>query len=343
MPAIFTGRFTDLMSPRKRRIAVIPTGGTIQLLGLNRLDLAHYGDELRPVTASQLLDRVPELTEFADPELVDFGWYRGLGPEEWLKLARLLERLLAQDRIDGAVVGHGTNTLEETAYFLNLTVSRKPIVVTGSMRPPSGASSDCDLNLIRAVQTASSPSAAGLGVLIVLNDTIHAAREVTKANTYRAHAFESRDSGPLGFADADGKVVITHKPARRHTWGTTFSLDDISGLPRVDVAVSYAGQDGTTIDACVSAGASGIILAGSGAGGRNEGEDAAIDRALARRVAVVLSSRTGSGRVVASPAETSRGLIGADSLGPWKSRVLLMLALTRARSRRWIQSVFEQY
>jgi L-asparaginase len=325
------------------RIALVATGGTIQLEGRNRLDNAHYAQVRKTVTASQLLERIQEVQSIATVEVIDFGWRRNVEPESWPDLSRLVANLLGERGFDGVVLTHGTSTLEETAYFLHLTVkTRRPIVITGSMRPPSSISSDADLNLLNAVRTAVFPDCAGLGVLVVLNDTIHCAREATKTATYRLQTFQSPDLGPLGYADADGQVAIQRQPRQVHTWQSEITAPR-GVLPRVDIVVSYPGQDGWAIDAAVAARARGIVLAGTGAGGRTDGEDAALDRALAAGVAVVLASRTGSGRVALNPLVQARGIIAGNDLSPWKARVLLMLALDATRDPKSLQEFFDRY
>jgi L-asparaginase len=206
------------------------------------------------------------------------------------------------------------------------------VVVVGATRPASGLSSDGDLNLMNAVRVAASPEARGQGCLVVLNDTIHAARDVTKTNTFRVHTFQGTDVGPLGFADADGRVVFSHVPARRLP---PFSVEHLTSLPRVDVVVSYVGADGVMVDAAVAAGAQGIVSAGTGAGRPTPAEEAALERARDGGVVIVQASRVGSGRVA------PRQFIAADNLQPWKARVLLALALTVTRDQAEIQRLFE--
>src|SRR5690348_951519 len=211
------------------------------------------------------MGRVPELSSVADVFEVPFRKLpsHALKSSDWLELRAKLDSLLATGDVAGAVVVHGTNTLEETAHFLHLTLkSRRPVVFVGAMRPASGLSSDGDLNLINAVAVAASPPAVGMGVLVVMNNTIISARDATKTSTYRVNAFEARDTGSLGVADSDGRVVIDHVVARPHTLATEFNLDGLTELPRVDVVLSYVGADGTFIDAAVAAGAKGIVSAG---------------------------------------------------------------------------------
>jgi L-asparaginase len=190
---------------------------------------------------------------------------------------------------------------------------------------------------------AACPAAHGQGVLVVLNDTIHAARDVTKTATFRVETFQGRDLGPLGYADADGQVIFYHRSLKRHTVSSEFDLAGLTGLPRVDIALSYVGADGCAIDAYVAAGARGLVSAGTGAGRPTPAEDEALDRAVALGVVVAQSSRVGSGRVVRSPGLKSRGLVATDNLMPWKARVLLSLALTRTSNPDAIQKMFDSY
>ena len=202
------------------RIAVILTGGTIDSVGNDRLDLAWYMEAGKRLNEGELVGQVPELKEIAQVREVAFRRLpsHALVDKDWLELLRTIHALFDEDQADGIVITHGTNTIEETAYFLNLTLKTdKPVVVVGSMRPSSAISADGYLNLLNAVKVAADPGSRGRGCLLVMNDTIFNGRDVTKNSTYRVEAFQSRDLGPLGFADADGKVVYYHQPTRRHT------------------------------------------------------------------------------------------------------------------------------
>jgi L-asparaginase len=292
------------------------------------------------------LARSPEIREIAEVEEVPFARVSStaIGPAEWLELVRVIDRLGARGDLAGVVISHGTNTLEETAYFLNLSLKTPlQVVLVGSMRPSSALSTDADLNLLNAIRVAASPASVGRGVLVVLNDTIHAAREVTKTNTYRVQTFESRDAGPLGYADTDGQVVFYRAPERAHTLATPFDPRSLSSLPRVDVVLSYSGQDGAMIDASVAAGARGLVSAGTGAGRGTPAEDEAYQRAREQGVAVVQASRVGSGRVVMVNRLRSRGLIAGDNLNPWKARILLMLGLTVSSDTAELQAFFDRF
>jgi L-asparaginase len=334
------------MSSTRPRVVLISTGGTIDSVGADRLDLAWYTETRNRLPDGQLVGSVAELRDLAAVEEVPLPFPRrpsyALGTREWLELARSVNKLVGRDDVDGVVITHGTNTLEETAYFLHLVVQPpKPVVLVGAMRPSSGLGADGYLNLVRAVQVAGAAEARGHGVLVVLNDTIYGARDVTKTATFRVEAFQAPDAGPLGYADADGRVVFYHRPARFLADGPAFAVDDLDDLPRVDVLLSYIGADGTFVDAAVAAGAKGIVSAGTGAGRPTPAEEEAYDRALARGVVVCQSSRVGSGRVSRSPSMVRRGTVAADNLQPWKAKVLLSLALTRTKDPTALQEVFD--
>src|SRR5690606_34271666 len=193
------------------------------------------------------------------------------------------------------------------AYFLNLVLkTEKPVVVVGAMRPSSGLSADGYLNLLSGVRVAIDPASAGKGVLVVLNDTILGARDATKTATYRVETFQGRDLGPLGYADADGRIRIYHRPAMRHTTTSAFDWSTITDLPRVDVVLAYVGADATMVDAAVAAGAKAIVSAGTGAGRPTPDEDAALVRAQEQGVVICQGSRVGSGRAVRSPGLKKR-------------------------------------
>jgi L-asparaginase len=330
----------------KPTVALIATGGTIDSLGADRLDLVGYTEVARRIEIAELLARVPELADVASVEPIDFPRLRSsaVSSADWLRLTRLLNDRLTSGRYAGAVVTHGTNTMEETAYFLNLTLrTDRPVVLTGAMRPASAISSDGDLNLLRAVQVAAAPEAVGKGVLVVLNDTIHAARDVTKSLTYRVQAFESRATGPLGYADSDGGVAFYRRPSRCHTVAVEFDVAGMSDLPRVGVVLSHAGVEGVVIDALTASGVRGIVHGGTGAGKYGPLEGEALHRALASGVVVVQATRVGAGRVLARSAVREEGMVAADDLLPWKARILLMLGLTVTDDIDELQRMFNAY
>jgi L-asparaginase len=331
---------------RLPRVALILTGGTIDSVGTDRLDLAWYIEAGKRLGDGELVGSVPELKQVA--ELTEMPFRRlpshALTAKDLLDLNRTIHDILLNDQADGVVITHGTNTLEETAYFLTLTLKTdKPVVLVGSMRPASALSADGYLNLVNGVRVAASPEARGRGVMVVLNDTILAARDVTKTATYRVQTFQGRDLGPLGYADNDGRVVFYHYPARKHTTQTEFDVRGLDDLPRVDVVLGYIGADGTMIDAAVAAGAQGIVAASTGAGRPTPLEEKALDAASAKGVVICQSSRVGSGRAVRSPGLVRKGWIAADNLVPWKAKLLLQLGLTATREPDALQRLFDTY
>jgi L-asparaginase len=329
------------------RIAVILTGGTIDSVGNDRLDLAWYMEAGKRLDKGELVGRVPELNDIARVREIAFRRLpsHALVDKDWLELLRTIHSLFDEDQADGIVITHGTNTIEETAYFLNLAVkTNKPVVVVGSMRPASAISADGYLNLLNAVRVAADPGSRGRGCLLVMNDTIFNGRDVTKNSTYRVEAFQSRDMGPLGFADADGKVIYYHRLTRKHTVDAEFDVLGQQSLPRVDIVLSYVGADGALIEAAANAGAKGIVSAATGAGRPTPAEDAAFDKAYKEKgMLMCLCSRVASGRVVRSPGLARRGFVAGDNLQPWKARILLSLALTTTNNADDIQRMFDTY
>jgi L-asparaginase len=327
------------------RVALIFTGGTIDSVGVDRLDLAWYIEAGKRLADGALVEQVPELARVADVVEIPFRRLpsQSIGDDDLFELVQTIHATL-DGGADGVVITHGTNTLEETAYFLHLTLrTDRSVVIVGAMRPSSAISADGYLNLLNGVRVAADPASAGMGVLVVLNDTIHGARDVTKTATYRVETFQGRDLGPLGYADNDGRVLFYHRPVRPHTAATEFDLAAITSLPRVDVVVSYLGADGAMIDAAVAAGARGIVSAGTGAGRPTPGEIEALERAAAAGVVVAQGTRVGSGRTVRSPGLRTRGWVATDNLQPWKARILLRLALARTLDPDEIQRIVDTY
>lgn len=327
-------------------IHILATGGTIGFKGYERLAAVTYGEKGAPVLIDELLARIPELAEIAqissEQPFIEGHEGRSIGPPEWVWLAQRCNQILAgDDPPDGIVVTHGTYVMEETAYFLDLTVnSDRPVVLTAAQRPSSALGSDAEINLVNAVLAAAAPESKGKGVLAVLNHQINAARDVTKTSTYRAEAFESRDLGFLGYVDSDGQVVYYRTPTKRHTGQSEFAVSPSTQLPWVDIVHTFAGDDGRAVDALVDRGARGLIIT---AGGPNPALVAAISRAIAAGVTVVRSSRLGSGRVMTTPRSVEAGIISADNLSPRKARILLMLALAEELDREQVQRVFNEY
>jgi len=329
-----------------RTVAVVGTGGTISSVGKNSLDLTAYVDNKTIYQVDELLNAFPEAFEQANVIPVRF---RALGsptitPADWLDLAAGIEALPKEHGdIHGVVVTHGTACLEETAYFLNLALKVDfPVVLVGAQRPATGLSTDAGLNLVNAIRVAADPGSRGRGVLVLLNDEIHAARDVTKTSTLRLQTFKSHDFGLLGHADND-RIAYYRQGMRQTMPDTEFAVAGLADLPRVDILLSYAGADRSAIDAHVAAGAKGLVSAGMAPGFCTPGELEGFEDAIAQGVIVVQSTRAGTGRVV--PVETfrPRGAVLADNLTPQKARVLLMLALTKSSDPAEIQEMFFRY
>ena len=331
----------------KPRVYLFGTGGTISFVGENRTDFANYSYRGSQLTIEEMLARVPEANELAEvvtEQVINVGSTE-VYPNHWVTLAsRINERFATDPGAAGAAVTHGTATLEETAYFLNLTVrDARPVVVTGAMRPPSAMGTDADNNLLDAVRVAAAKQSAGRGALVVLNNEIQSARDVTKTDSYRVETFQSGHMGFLGYADADGKVAYYRRPEQRHTADSEFDLNGVDQLPRVDIAYAYAGADGTVIDALVEAGVDGIVAAGLGSGGSPSPFMAGLQRAIAAQVPVVLATQVGTGRVVQTRRFMEQGYIVADNLHPKKARILMMLALTRTKDPAELQRMMLEY
>jgi len=355
------------------RVKLVATGGTIS----NRM-----GGRL---TASELVAMIPDVHRFARPEFEQFSNVASseITLDQWLALSRRLNELFAtQPDLGGLVVTSGTDTLEELAYFLHLTVrDDRPVVVVGSMRNPSTVGYEGAANLLEAFRVAASPDARGKGVLVVLNDEINSAREVTKTDALRLQTFQSRTVGVLGVVDAD-RVVFYRGTVKRHTSRSEFDVSTITALPRVDVVMVYQSAPGDLIKAAVDLGAKGIVIASAGAGATSGTQSDGLSYATDKGAVVVTTTRTGSGRISggrsmgappaaaasatpaatgitgasgsaaavgaqpAGPAQTPRGrraFVGGEDLQPIKARILLMLALTRTSDPVEIQRMFIEY
>jgi L-asparaginase len=261
-------------------------------------------------------------------------------------LSTRVNELLSQPGIAGVVVTHGTNTLEETAYFLDLTVtSSKPVVLVGAQRPASDPDADGPRNLLDAIRVAASPEASGKGAMVVMNGQINAARDVTKTNTSQVETFRSLEFGALGVVDVE-TVRFYRSPLRRQT----FTTDSKTTLPRIEIVASYAGADGRFIRSLVRDGdVDGIVIAGMGLGGVPAAMFDAIQEARMKGIPVVVGTRVPTGRVFALSASKGSalslkaiGCVLADNLSPQKARILLMLALTRTRDSAALQQYFDR-
>ncbi len=327
-------------------IALIGTGGTISSLGEDPFDIIDYGRHGRIMDAEAILEYWPQVRMVADVRPVKFAALpsTAIGPSNWLDLVRACHTAAAEiPDLAGIVVTHGTASLEETAYFLSLTVKLDiPVVVVGAQRPSSALSSDAGMNLANACRVAGDPGARGLGTLVLLNDEIHAAREVTKTSTARLQTFRSPDFGCLGHADAD-KIAWYRKPLRPVGKATGFDVAGLETLPRVDIVYCYAGADGTAADAFVQAGAQGLVSAGFAPSFVTPALAETLTRLIAAGTPVAASTRAGSGRMFYTTRMRVPGFVNADNLNPQKARVLLMLGLTRSRETAALNEIFATY
>ena len=330
----------------RKKVAFIGTGGTISSIGKGPLDILDYTANNTMLHAEEILAAVPSVNEVADLLVVKF---RNIPSPaiyfpEWKELVALCERLVRENSdLSGIVIGHGTATLEETAYFLNLTFKVPvPVVVVGSQRPLSGLSTDAAMNLVAAIRTAASPASRGRGVLVVLNDEIQAAREVTKTSTFRLQTFRTPDFGVLGSVDGD-HVRYYRRTERRNTPETEFDIGQLDALPRVEIAYAYAGSDGSAVRAFTATGAKGIVVAAFAPGMATPGDIEAIKDAIKADVTIVLSTRAGSGVALDGAKSRALGMLTADNLNPQKARLLLALALTVTSEPDEIRRIFATY
>ena len=333
-------RSSDLPLPLVR---VLATGGTIAgapIPGSKR------GYQAGVFSIDSLLEAVPQIKTLANLEVESVAKIGSQDMDEavWRKLAQRTQAALDRPEIGGVVITHGTDTMEETGYFLNLVVkSAKPVVLVGAMRPATAISPDGPMNLYNAVAVAAHPDAGGRSVVVVANDEIHFAREVSKTNTTQVGTFRSTNRGLAGLVHS-GRVHFYAKPVRRHTVDSTFTLSPDS-FPQVDIIYAYAGMGAELIDAAVRAGARGLVLAGMGDGNLGAKALAAAAEAVRAGVTIVRSSRTGGGFVERNGEidDDKHGFVVADELNPQKSRILLTLAIAQNRTAAQIQELFYTY
>ena len=317
------------------RVLVIATGGTIAgQAGAGQL------------TGAQLVAAVPELEGVARIEVEEFSRVgsSAMTPDHWLRLSRRIDEAFRDDaELAGVVVTHGTDTMEETAYFLHLTVSdERPVVLVGSMRVSSAVSADGPANLLAGVRVAAHPESRGHGVLVVLNDEIHSARDVRKTDNNRVDTFASAEWGALGVVDAD-RIVFRRDIATRHTSGSELRLGTASALPDVPIVADFAGNDGSALRVWADRGVAGVVVQAFGGGRASPEMRSALAEVAARGIPVVLASRVPEGRVLTSEEGVARGVLTAGDLPPHKARVLLMLALLSTRDASEIQRLLDTH
>ena len=324
-----------------KRVTILAVGGTVAGSGSGALDTSYTSGT---VTVDKLIAAVPDINKIATikgEQISNIG-SQDMNNEVWLKLANRINELLNSGKADGIVVTHGTDTMEETAYFLNLVVkSDKPIVMVGAMRNSGSLSADGPLNIFNAVNVAMNKEAAGKGVMVVMNDEIHAAREVTKTNTTAVDTFKSPNSGKIGTVFY-GNVKFYMNPVRKHTVNSAFDITKIKELPRVDIIYSHSNDNPDFVNLAVKNGAKGIVNAGMGNGNPFPSALEALGEAVKAGVVVVRGSRVGSGETTLNGEvdDGKYGFLASDNLNAQKARVLLMLALTKTSDKAKIQEYF---
>ena len=329
---------------KKANVVILATGGTIAGAGATGTQAAYKSGA---VTIDAMIAAVPGIGDLATikgEQIANVG-SQDMSMDIMLKLANRINELAKSNDVDGIVITHGTDTLEETAFFLNLTVKTdKPVVMVGSMRPSTAVSADGPLNLYNAVGVAADPNARGRGVLVVMNDWIHAAHSLTKTSTTAIQTFMSPLRGLVGVANY-GKNDFYSSPTWKHTTQTEFDVAKVSKLPRVDIIFASADMSPDLIDAAAANGAKGIVIAGVGNGNMNKASVTAAANAVQKGVVVVRSSRVATG-VVGRNVEVNDdelGFIASDELNPQKARILLMLALMKQRNSKDLQGLFTTY
>ena len=286
------------------------------------------------------LAELPGIDVLAGPERLSHE----LSSTDWLAIARKVQDALDRNLFEAVVLTHGTNNLEEIAYFLSLTIrSEKPVVVTGAMLPWDGVGTDGRANLINATRVAVSTHSRSRGVLVAFGRDVFDPRSVTKVSTHALSAFAAPGAGPVARLDGDGVTRYYQEPRHRLADAPAIDLEGIGSWPRVDLIASHVGADGAVIDACVAAGAAGLVTAGGGGGVSTTRELEALLAAAAKDVVVCQASRVMGGVVQLTSERLDYGFVAADNLSPWKARILLMLALTQTRDINMVRRYFSAY
>ena len=336
--------FASVAHAQLPNVKILATGGTIAGSAASSTQMTGY--TAGAIGIQVLIDAVPQMKQFANVsgEQITNVASPSITHANWLTIANRINELLSRSDVDGIVITHGTDTLEETAYFLNLTVhSKKPVVLIGAMRPATAISADGPVNLLNAVRLAANPDARGRGVMIAMNDEINGARDVTKTNTTHVQTFKAPELGYLGYIN-NGKAAFYKESTRRHTYKSEFDVKGLTELPYVPIIYGYINADTLFIQAALDAGAKGIIYAGPGNGSLPKQVEQILYDAAKKGVVVVRSSRVGNGTVTESlKAWTDNNILWSDTLNPQKARILLMMALTKTNDPAAVQKYFDTY
>ena len=330
--------------PAKPKVVILATGGTIAGSAASATDAGYQSGA---VGVDILIQAVPQLADVATvsgEQIASIG-SQDMNDEVWLKLGKRVNELLKSPDVAGVAITHGTDTLEETSYFLNPVVSSdKPVVMTGSMRPSTAMSADGPLNIFNAVAIAADPNARGRGVLVAVDDDIHSGHDIIKTHTTDVATFSSREAGLVG-AVLFGVSTWYRTPTDVHTVNSDLRIDDVQALPRVDIIYAHASMSPDVIDNAAKSGAKGLVIAGVGDGNMTAPALEAVKRAIAKGVVVVRSSRVNGGiiRRNIEVNDDELGTVGSMELNPSKARVLLQLALLKTSDPARVQDYFNRY
>lgn len=333
-----------VIAQTKPTIYILATGGTIAGQGSSEVNSDYKAGA---ISVDQMLAAVPQIMDIATikgEQVAQIG-SQDMNDEVWLKLGKRVNELLSQSNVDGIVITHGTDTQEETAYFLNLVVkSNKPVVLVGSMRPSTAISADGPRNIYNAVACSIAKDSWGKGVMLVMDDMILGADDLAKTNTLRVGTFQNPNYGPLGMM-YNGKPFYTRESLKRHTTKSEFDISHLTTLPRVEIILSYSNATALFVDAAVKAGTKGIVTAGVGNGNLTTVLQNELAKARQNGIAIVRSSRIMTGPTAQWDEidDDKLGFVASWYINPYRSRVLLMLALTKTNDYKEIQRMFTEY
>jgi L-asparaginase len=330
----------------KPRVLILATGGTIAGAQASQKEHGYTSGQFKVEDLISAVPTIKDLAQLSGEQVANIG-SQDMNDQVWLKLAKRVNEALKSPDVDAVVITHGTDTMEETAYFLNLVVkSDKPVVLVGSMRPATAISADGPGNLYNAVAVAADPKAKGRGVLVVVNDEIHAARNVEKMNTTNVDTFKSPERGPQGLVNTGKIDWFEPLKDKRHTASSQFSVEKLDHLPRVDILYAHANMSPDLIAAAARAGAKGIVIAGVGDGNMTKEALAELQK-LAREngLLVIRSTRLPTGIVLRNGEinDDKEGFVASGEFNPPKSRVLAQLALTETNDPKKVQQIFNAY
>ncbi len=326
---------------QKPNVYILATGGTIAGTGKSATASGYTAGQ---VAIQSLMPQMQDVANVTGEQVVNIG-SQDMNDQVWLTLAKRINELLAQSNVDGIVITHGTDTMEETAYFLNLTVkSDKPVVLTGAMRPSTAMSADGPLNLYNSVVTAADPSSKGRGVMIVMNGLILGAHSTQKMNTTDVQTFQAPDAGPLGYV-YNSKPYYNMQTLKKHTTESVFDVTNLTSLPKVGIVYAYSNVEADVMNPFLTNGYQGVIHAGLGNGNYHKNIFPKLLEARKLGIIVVRSSRvpTGPTTLYDEVDDAKYQFVASWELNPQKARVLLMLALTRTKDWQQIQKYFEEY